>query len=197
MVKGARTWGTIFLMVTIGVTTACHRKMRVIIPNASWEPIFFRSINSVAKLSGQTNLRTTLVPEGDLEVRIWWGFGLSPLEGVTLRRANGQWSAIHVKADNYYEPTKAERTQLSNPKSGWETAWTRLVKENLLSLPDASEIDCNVQALDGISSVVEINANDTYRTYMYDQPSLLKCKEDKNIMAIADILFEEFNLRSS
>jgi hypothetical protein len=101
-----------------------------------------------------------------------------------------------VRADNYYDPTKTERRQLSNPKSGWEQTWTRLITENLLSLPDASEINCNVQGHDGIATVVEINADDTYRTYMYDMPTELKCKEDKNIMAIAEIVFEEFNLTS-
>jgi len=184
-------------MVAIGATAACHQRMRVIIPNASWEPIFFRPINSAARLSGQTDLRATQLHKGDIEVRIWWGFGLSPLEGVTLRRTSGQGSGIHVKADNYYEPTKTERRQLSNPKSGWETMWSRLVNEGLLLLPDASEINCNVGGHDGIATVVEINADNTYRTYMYDMPSELKCKEDKNIIAIADIIFEEFNLKSS
>ena len=192
-----RKCAALLLMVTVGVSAACHRETRVIIPNAGWEPIFFRSINSAAKLSGQTDLRTTHLPKGDLEVRIWWGFGLSPLEGATLRRADGQWSAIHVRADNYHEPTNTEQRLLSNPTSGWETMWARLVKENILSLPDASEINCNVGGLDGIATVVEISADDTYRTYMYDMPSELKCKEAENILAIADIIFEEFNLKSS
>ena len=75
--------------------------------------------------------------------------------------------------------------------------WTRLLNEKLLSLPDASEIGCNVQAFDGIGMVVEINTDNAYRTYMYDQPSLLKCNEDKNILAIVDIVFEEFSLRAA
>jgi len=184
-------------MIAVGLATGCHREMRVILPKAGWEPIFFRYINPVTKLSGQADLRSTHLPAGDIETRIWLGFGLSPLEGVTLHRSGGQWTAVHVKADNYYEPTKAERRQLSNPKSGWETTWTRLVNEKLLSLPDASEINCSVGGLDGFGIVVEINADDTYRTYMYDMPSESKCNEDKNIMAIIDIIFEEFNLKSS
>ena len=190
---------TLFLLLVIGaaLTTGCHRKMLVIVPKAGWEPIFFRYINSVAKLSGQGDLRSTQLPAGDIEARIWWGFGLSPLEGVTLQRSDGKWTAIHVKADNYSQPTKAERIQLSNPKSGWETTWTRLVNEKLLSLPDAAEINCKVGGLDGVGMVVEINTDNTYRTYMYDQPSESKCNEDKNIMAIIDIIFEEFNLKSS
>ena len=185
------------LLIGVGLATGCHQKMRVIVPKAHWEPIFFRYINSVTKLSGQGDLRSTQLPAGDIEARIWWGFGLSPLEGVTLHRSGGQWTAIHVKSDNYYEPTKAERRQLSNPKSGWETTWTRLVNEKLLSLPDASEINCNEGGFDTPAMVVEINSDNIYRTYMYHMSSKPKCDGDKNIMAMIDIIFEEFNLKSS
>ena len=115
---------------------------------------------------------------------------------MTLRRASGQWSAIRVKADNYYEPTKADRSQLSNPRSGWQTIWTRMVNAGLLSLPDASEINCNVLVLDGLGYVVETNADNTYRTYMYQMSSEPKCQEAKSMMEIGDIIFEEFHLKS-
>lgn len=168
--------------------------MKIGVPHASWEPIYFRMINTVADLTGQGNLRATRLPPGDLEVRIWWGFGLSPLEGVTLRRSGSQWTAIHVKADDYSEPSRAERRQLSTPKSGWDTLWTRLINEKILSLPDASEVNCDVGGLDGISTVIETNTDNAYRTYRYDMPAVAKCNEDKNISAMADIIFEEFSL---
>ncbi|MEA2205148.1 MAG: hypothetical protein QOE77_1924 [Blastocatellia bacterium] len=183
-------------MLGLVLAMACHsrehQQMRVIVPHASWEPIFFRAINAAANLSGQTNLRTKQLPEDDIEVRIWWGFGLSQLEGVTLRRSSGQWSGIHVKGDHYYELTRADRTQLSDPKSGWETIWPRMVSAGMLSLPDASEIDCEVVMLDGGSYVVETNANNTYRTYKYAISDRPKCKEATSMMEIADIIFEEF-----
>jgi hypothetical protein len=197
MSKLSCTLRCLVLTIGIGLAIGCHQKMRVIVPTASWEPIFFHSINSVARLSDQADLRSTQLPAGDIETRIWWGFGLSPLEGVTLHRSGGQWTAIHVKADNYYEPIKAERRQLSNPKSGWKTTWTLLVNERLLSLPDASEINCNEGGLDAPAMVVEINSDNTYRTYMYHMSSEPKCNGDKNIMAMIDIIYEEFNLKSS
>ena len=103
------------------------QELRLIIPKASWEPIFFRSINSVSNLTGQTELRKVSFGEDEHEARVWWGFGLSPLEGIFLRYSDGQWTAMHVRADNYYEPTKATREELKPPKSGWNTAWQRLV----------------------------------------------------------------------
>lgn len=184
----------VLLLTAVGFNAGCRQKLKVSVPQASWEPIFFRQINAVASLSGQSDLRTTQLPRGDIEVRIWRGFGLSPLEGITLRRSGSQWSGSYVRADHYYEPTKADRRELSHPRSGWDTLWTSLVNERLLSLPDASEINCNVGGLDGIGMVVETNADNMYRTYMCDMPSELKCNEDKNILAIADILFKEFDL---
>jgi hypothetical protein len=167
-------------------------ELRRVIPSASWEPIFFRDINAVAKFSGQTDLRQTNLAEGDVEVRVWWGGGLSPLEGITLRRVAGQWSALHAKADNYYQPQKAERRELRPPKSGWEAVWQQLVNSGILTLPDASELNCNVGGLDGGAYVVEINKDNTYRTYMYDMPSEAKCNEARQMMEIGDTLFEEF-----
>lgn len=36
---------------------SAHQEVRLIIPNAGWEPIFFRGINAVARLSGHFDLR--------------------------------------------------------------------------------------------------------------------------------------------
>ena len=171
-----------------------NQEVRLVVPRASWEPIFFRDINSVAGLSGQTDLRKTALAEGDVEVRVWSGFGLEPLQGVTLRCVAGRWSAIHVKADKYYEPEKADRRELRPPKSGWEAVWQRLTNAGILTLPDASEVNCSVDGLDGMAFVVETNANNTYRTYKYGNPMLADCNEAKRIMEIGDTLYEEFGL---
>ncbi len=171
--------------------------LRLEIPDASWEPIFFKDINSVARFSNQPDLRTTNLSGTDFEVRVWWGFGLSPLEGVTLRHVGGQWSATHVKADKYYEPNRANYEELRPPKSGWEAIWKQLADAGILTLPDASELNCNVGGLDGIAYVVETNKEHIYRTYMYDFPSEAKCNEAKQMTKIVSLIFEEFNLGKS
>ena len=172
--------------------SSTNEEVRLIIPNASWEPIFFKNINSVANLTGQTSLRKTKLPDGDFEARMWWGFGLSPLEGLSLRHVAGQWSAVHVKADNYYEPGKASREELLPPKSGWDACWQRLVEAGILTLPDSSEVNCGEVVLDGIAFVVETNTNRTYRTYKYGNPTLAKCNEARQMIEITEIIDEEF-----
>ena len=179
------------------VSQPSNHETRLIIPKANWEPIFFNSINSMTNLTAQAELRKLSLREDEHEARVWWGFGLSPLEGVSLRYRDGQWSASHVKADNYYEPTKASREELKQPKSGWTTTWQRLVEAGITSLVDASELDCGGGGLDGLSVVIETNTGRTYRTYMYPNPMLEKCSQAKQVTKIMDIISEEFELMQS
>jgi hypothetical protein len=171
-----------------------NQEVRLIIPHASWEPIFFSSINSVSRLSGQTDLRKTELAEGDVEVRVWRGFGLESLEGITLRRVGSRWSAIRVKADNYYEPEKVDRKELRPPKSGWDAVWRHLADAGILTLPDGSEVNCSGDGIDGMSFVVETSASNTYRTYKYGNPMLAECNEAKQIIEIYFTLYEEFGI---
>jgi hypothetical protein len=179
------------------VSRLTEQETRLILPRASWEHIYFREINAVTNLSGLTELRKTDVADGDVEVRIWWGFGLSPLGGIVLKRTSGQWSAIHLKADNYSEPQRAERKELRPPKSGWDAVWQRLVNARILTLPDASEIGCDVGGLDGMAFVVETNNDRTYRTYRYDQPTYARCDEARQMVEISEIIADEFDFHDS
>lgn len=54
---------TMIVLTVVSLNVGCRQKMRVIVPNATWEPIFFRQINSVTVLSGQRDLRTTRLPK--------------------------------------------------------------------------------------------------------------------------------------
>ena len=47
---------------------------------------------------------------------------------------------------------------------------------------------------DGVSYVVEINKDQQYRTYLYDNPAQAKCSEAKQMLEIAGIIAEEFDL---
>ena len=183
------------LLVTIQVRKPAKlersstEKLTLIIPEASWERIFFKPINAVTSLTGQGELRKTILKNGDHEVRIWWGFGLSPLEGLLLRHIDGNWSAVHVKADHYYEPTKATKTELKPPQAGWDATWKQLLDAGILKLPDASEIECGGGGMDGLSVVVEIQIDHTYRTYMYPNPSLERCDEAKQVVKLTELIW--------
>ena len=168
-------------------------QFKLIVPNTTWEPIFFRSINERASLANLSSLRVAL-PKDDLELRIWNGFGLTALEGFVLRRSAGQWSAIHLDGVHPKLPREKYQKQLSAPKSGWNECWRKLVQMGIVTLPDAAEIQCSASINDGMSYVVEINHEFTYRTYLYDNPAYSKCVEAQRMISIANFIAEEFDL---
>ena len=169
-------------------------EFQVIVPKDTWEPIFFEGINQRTHIANLTNLRAGPVPNGDLEIRVWIGFGLTALQGFDLRRSSGQWSGFYLAGIYSGLPKNKYQKQLPPPKSGWDPFWAELTQAGILSLPDASSIDCRGGALDGVCYVVETNLDNTYRTYMYDNPQYAKCQQAKQIIEINRILFAEFGI---
>jgi hypothetical protein len=168
------------------------KQLQLNVPKETWEPIFFRAIDERSKLGNLKPLRSGALPNGDLEIRVWRGFGLTPLAGFLLKRTSGQWSALHIAPT--WSRTLDKSQSLSAPKSGWDTCWQRLETGGLLALPDASEIACDGGINDGVFYVVEYNRDAVYRTYMYDNPDRAKCDEAKRLIQTANIIAEEFSI---
>ena len=114
--------------------------LSLLIPDASWEPLFFQRVNEHTKEANLPRLRTVLLPYDDIELRIWVGFGINGEDGLILRRSSGQWSAIHLHGMSERPPFIQSQKAVAMPKSGWETAWTKLVNAGILTLPDASAV---------------------------------------------------------
>jgi hypothetical protein len=169
-----------------------QKAFEVIVPKATWEPIYFRAIDERARIANLQNLRAAALPDGDLETRIWTGFGLTALNGFIVKRITGEWAGTFVQGIHPRLAKKDFQIDLQTPKSGWDACWRRLVEAGVLSLPDARSIDCQGGALDGMSFVVETNMDKTYRTYMYDNPQFASCREARQMIEIVDILYEEF-----
>jgi hypothetical protein len=162
------------------------------IPNAPWEPFFFKALQERTNKIGISSLRKSALPDNDLEVRFWYDH-FEMISGVIIRRSAGEWSATYLGQRSPKEPLSIQQESLGAPKSGWEAAWKRLRDANILTLPDGS-VNCKTEALDGIGYVVETNVNRRYRTYMYGNPSLANCDEAKQIIMIEAILAEEFQI---
>lgn len=178
---------------TKGTPAPVRKELRLEIPKDTWEPIFFKSIDERARIANLKTLRAFL-PDNDLEVRVWHGFGLTALEGFVLKSAAGEWSAIHLDGIHPNLPRRDYEKRLQTPKSGWELCWRRLEEAGILTLPDASAIGCSAMINDGMSYVVEFNSKGTYRTYLYDNPSYAKCNEAKQMIKIGNIISEEFDI---
>jgi hypothetical protein len=174
------------------------RELRLVLPRSN--ALLSEIIDDRLAKANLPSLRAVLPHDGDLEVRVWIGFGINGEDCFILRCFSGQWSAIHLKGMGASWPFPISLAPLPSPKSGWNRAWHRLIDAGILTLPDAAEVKCNAAIIDGIGYVVESNMNMTYRAYSYldpyyDNPPLYKrCNEAKQMILIGKIIGEEFGL---
>ena len=155
------------------------------IPKSIWEPIFFESINRVAKNAELPNLRTTPVNREDFECRVWEGFGISPLHGYVLRRTNGTWSAIELE-DQHSRVLKPSKSHV------WARLWEELLNAGIRSIRDESKMKHNEGVMDGICYVVEILENSKYQTFMVDNPQIIKSSDGARMLKVMKILHRHF-----
>ena len=165
--------------------------------NIKWEDSYFEEIIKREKPSNLKRLKSKTLPQDDLEVRIWSGFGITLLEGFVLKRTSGEWSALDldwevIEKRNGKRDIKPLDKKLDAPKSGWDAAWQKLIDAGILTLPSATDINCSGNTLDGFSYVIEYKLKNKYRTYMYDNPEYAKCDEAKQMVKINKIIAEEF-----
>src|SRR6266545_3042095 len=66
-------------------------------PESGIEAILQDETDRVATLAGLGKLGSSILGKDDVEVRVWFGFGLFPLEGFVMSRRAGRWSAFHLK----------------------------------------------------------------------------------------------------
>lgn len=170
------------------------QQLQLDIPKASWEPIFFREIDKRAKKAKLASLRSAL-PDADQEVRIWNEAGSLGMDGIVIRRRNGAWSGTFIHGVSTDPNFRQYDEQLRPPRSGWDAAWKRFVEAGLLTLPDASQIQCYTGGRDMVSFVFETNVNKKYRTYMYEYYQPAACEEAKQMGRLVDVLMDEFDLR--
>ena len=162
-------------------------------PERTPDETFVRDIDRLSKIAGLPTLRSSNLSQGDVEARVWYGFGLILLEGFAIKRTHNEWSAFHLKADeaNPRYITQVARIQLPAPKSGWKQCWQRLADAGILTLLSGTEgPDPDVEAF-----YVETKAGDSYRNYQYISPEYEQSPNAKRMLAIGDIISEEFGLK--
>ena len=171
--------------------------VNIIQPLARPDSLFFEGrnqltgINDATKLGDLPELRKVHLRKDDIEIRVWRGFSLDPLEGVILSRTDGEWSALHIKTDNCCRFEKATVEPLYRPKLGWSAFWKMLDEKEILTIPQSSENECDKPGIDEIGYVVEINQGMNYRNYFYPQSG--KCREAKQTKEIGEIIGLEFD----
>lgn len=163
----------------------------VIADESRWQWFFFKKIDAVTRLTGESELRNAALKSGEHEARIWWGFGRQPMQGILLKHVDGHWTALHVKANLNKISANWTSEELEPPRSGWDASWEKLVAAGIANLPDASQTACGASGLPGMV-VVETHIDNTYRTYLYPNSTLRKCGDAKHLIEITQIILNEF-----
>lgn len=156
--------------------------------------LFSKEHKMATSMADMPDLREVSLGVDDIEVRIWRAYSLPTLEGVFLKRINGEWSGSHIRfrTDEQGDIQAAEVEQLKTPAVGWSLFWGKLTEKGILLLPLTPENECDTRYLDGILYVVEINQNNTYRNYQYGQGNY-ECRESKHMTEIGEIIGLEFD----
>ena len=71
-------------------------QLRVEIPQANWVPIFFKQIDELVEIAKLPSLRANILPNDDLEARLWVAGGYFGMDGGVVRNTNGIWSGTYV-----------------------------------------------------------------------------------------------------
>lgn len=169
------------------------QELRREIPEAEGEPSFFKALGERTKKVNLPNLRGMVLSDQDLEVRFWYDGHPRIINGFVIRRWANQWSALGIRQTGEGQDSSLKQEALRTPKSGWKTAWQRLVAAGILTLPDGSKVKCRTEVLDGAGFVVETNVKRVYRTYRYSNPQFAKCDEAKQVLLIEQIIADEFD----
>ena len=158
------------------------------IPDAYWARGYFEDINSLSAIAPWLPLREVGIQTGDLEIRIWIGFGLDFLTGIRLCRINDAWTGFYIQSG------MSVRISEVKPQTDWNVLWKKLETLGILDLPDSSTLPNEELINDGIGYVVEINDGVHYRTYKYSNPQHQKWSEAKQMVEIMKTLYTEFGM---
>src|SRR5436190_4099554 len=144
-----------------------------IVPDDTWVNLYFEEIDQFSEQMGLKPLRTIALEPGDLELRVWKGFGIAGSNGYAVSRVRGKWSA-NAMVQLPYQQAHFNKVPHS---TDWANMWADLQRGGIADIRDDSEIPKCTQVLDGVSYVVEIARAGFYRTYMVRNPQSVRSED--------------------
>jgi len=171
---------------------------------AIWKSVYYPIFDSVVVSAGLSRLRSSVLPEGRREVRIWVGGGFTAPEdlyrfvddhGQVSGELVRHWGVLPVdSSDRSGEPEDLVLYSLRGSCSRYSTSarkhtcraeftrspdWGAVLKRaeaaGLWTLPDESSLPSDgMQILDGWSITVELRDGSRYRAYNYNNPDVRK-----------------------
>jgi len=126
-----------------------------------------------SRLLGLDNLEKGF---NNLQIRIWYDHSLVRFRQlVVIKNIDSIWTATVYKilvneSGGKLAPKYETRSITLPPKSGWKTFMKNLIKLNIMTLPDCTQIKGYNFGEDGTTYVVELATKNTYSYYSYWEP---------------------------
>jgi hypothetical protein len=159
-----------------------------VVPNANWVSAYFGSVDRLTRHLHLPRLRTAKLHPGDLDVRIWEGFGISGYRGYVIRRIGQRWSGLAVTEDTSGRPAFPKVPAAAD----WGATWEELERGGLADIRDDSELVHCQMVMDGIGYVIETAKEDYYRTYLVDNPQSQRSQDGDRFLQLLPILRRAF-----
>jgi len=153
-----------------------------------------RDVDRQLKSIGIQPLSSRSLPTGEMEVRVWKGWGMRGAKGVVLEKRRSGWKAglITIPASGNAERPTVQ--SLPAPRSGWEAMWSELTARRISELPDDSEVGAVEPFEDSEQVIVDLLVGDQRRTYSYNAPCYSAVEAGQNVKRIGEIIASEFGL---
>lgn len=182
-----------------------------------WQSVYYPVFDSVARSAGLSRLRTTALPRGRREIRIWIGGGLGYPQDLfrfveSRGRVSGElvryWRAgpsEHPPGETFHDlMLYSQRGRCSGFAVGarmgtcrgefvsppdWKAVLRRAEAEGLWTLPDESSLPRDgIMVMDGWGIIVELRDGPRYRAYYYGNPDAHEWPEAAKAVRIARVL---------
>jgi hypothetical protein len=150
----------------------------------SREHHFVPYVRAAAFRAGLPDLESTELPSGDLELRLWDGFGLTGIHGLILQRTRGEWRAslVEPRSDGGYTLRHVPDT------TSWAARWAEAVNAGILNVDPMAERMDGAVARDGSAVVLELLEAGRYRTAGSDAVDAPCGTDGRRLLAIAEVL---------
>ena len=157
-------------------------------------------------LASRLHLDSLELGYDSLQIRVWYGYAFKDSgQVVVLKNRDNKWAAdlltfSYSRNDSNTNVIDSVVTRViqRKPKSGWDFFIKRLLKLQILTLPDMDNIKGNSAVIaDGDAFAVEVSNIGNYRYYSYTEPFLFmdKLSEAKNMENILLLIESEFDFK--
>lgn len=148
-------------------------KLKLILPNGpnnDWVKHMLDETSKQAAKAGLADLKTIVLAGSDLEMRFWLT-SIDGYRGIIFKRSNSQWSATQLEYMDYRGVLNPIQSY-PDPDIGWDGFWEKLVSQGILEFPDGGCFQDYQPMFDGVTFIIEVNLQGTYRIYHYSNPRL-------------------------